>query len=105
MTELALTIPPGYTRKQMHPALSTAKRLRQRMLDLRAEALAAEQAYHDAVVRAAELPNPDAPTQTLFSVQQIADAVGTSRAPIYKRLDRVKLGGSYGARPPVAEAS
>jgi hypothetical protein len=71
---------------RLHPALAALPRLRQRMIDSRAEAEQAERAYQDAVLTAHQLTGDAG--HRVFTVQQIADAAGTSRGPIYKRITR-----------------
>lgn len=56
------------------------------MIDSRADAEAAEQAYQDAILQARALRGEGG--ERSFTVQQIADAAGTSRGPIYKRITR-----------------
>lgn len=90
MTTLAPAHPRDTLALVTTPTLAAAAAAYEQAAELREQLTAAERDYHHLVLSAHDEG---------ASVQQIADAVGTSRAPIYKRINRARLGGDYGTRP------
>jgi DNA-directed RNA polymerase specialized sigma24 family protein len=90
MTPQAATHPRGTILRVDSPTLTACAQAHDQAAELRARLAEAERDYHHLVLAAYNEGS---------TAQQIADAVGTTRAPIYKRINRAKQGGDYGARP------
>jgi hypothetical protein len=79
-----------------HPALQLIADTKDRAAELRSELEAAERAHHEAIMTAVATPETDAEGiatgEALFTISQIADAAGVSRARIYKRINRPVYG-------------